>query len=73
MPLDILNNGLELQQIQLNDILNLVQEQEYGQQQNILLDFILPDDVNASLSGIAGARRRSLLDDNPLQSDAFGY
>ena len=73
MSLDILNNGLELQQIQLNDILNLVQEQEYGQQQNILLDFILPDDVNASLSGIAGARWRSLLDDNPLQSDAFGY
>ena len=73
MSLDILNNGLELQQIQLNDILNLVQEQEYGQQQNILLDFILPDDVNAGLSGIAGARWRSLLDDNPLQSDAFGY
>lgn len=72
MSLDILNNGLELQQIQLNDILNLVQEQEYGQQQNFLLDFITQDAIGINLDGIAAARWRSLLYDNPLQQDAFG-
>jgi len=72
MSLDILNNGIQLQEIQLNDVLTMLQEQEYGQQQNILLDFIFPDDVNAGLSGIADYRWRSLLWDNPLQQDAFG-
>jgi hypothetical protein len=72
MSLDILNNGIQLQEIQLNDVLTMLQEQEYGQQQNILLDFIFPDDVNAGLSGIADYRWRSLFYDNPLQSDAFG-
>jgi hypothetical protein len=72
MSLDILNNGIQLQEIQLNDVLTMIQEQEYGQQQNILLDFIFPDDVNAGLGSIADYRWRSLLYDNPLQSDAFG-
>ena len=72
MSLDVLNNGIQLQEIQLNDVLTMLQEQEYGQQQNILLDFIFPDDVNTGLSGIADYRWRSLLRDNPLQQDAFG-
>ena len=72
MSLDVLNNGIQLQEIQLNDVLTLIQEQEYGQQQNILLDFIFPDDVDAGLDSIANIRWRSLLRDNPLQQDAFG-
>ena len=72
MSLDVLNNGIQLQEIQLNDVLTLIQEQEYGQQQNILLDFIFPDDVNSGLNSIADFRWRSLLRDNPLQQDAFG-
>jgi hypothetical protein len=72
MSLDVLNNGIQLQEIQLNDVLTLIQEQEYGHQQNILLDFIFPDDVNSGLNSIADYRWRSLLRDNPLQQDAFG-
>ena len=72
MSLDVLNNGIQLQEIQLNDVLTLIQEQEYGQQQNILLDFIFSDDVNSGLNSIADFRWRSLLRDNPLQQDAFG-
>ena len=72
MSLDVLNNGIQLQEIQLNDVLTLIQDQEYGQQQNILLDLVFQDDVNADFDGIAGVRWRSLLGDNPLQQDAFG-
>ena len=72
MSLDVLNNGIQLQEIQLNDVLTLIQEQEYGTQQNILLDLVFQDDVDTGLSGIANYRWRSLLVDNPLQQDAFG-
>ena len=72
MSLDVLNNGIQLQEIQLNDVLTLIQEQEYGQQQNILLDLVFQDDVDAGLGSIADYRWRSLLHDNPLQQDAFG-
>ena len=72
MSLDVLNNGIQLQEIQLNDVLTLIQEQEYGQQQNILLDLVFQDDVDADLGSIANFRWRSLLRDNPLQQDAFG-
>jgi len=72
MSLDVLNNGIQLQEIQLNDVLTLIQEQEYGQQQNILLDLVFQDDVDAGLGSIADFRWRSLLRDNPLQQDAFG-
>jgi hypothetical protein len=72
MSLDVLNNGIQLQEIQLNDVLTLIQEQEYGQQQNILLDLVFQDDVDAGLGSIADYRWRSLLWDNPLQQDAFG-
>ena len=72
MSLDVLNNGIQLQEIQLNDVLTLIQEQEYGQQQNILLDLVFQDDVDAGLGSIADYRWRSLLRDNPLQQDAFG-
>ena len=72
MSLDVLNNGIQLQEIQLNDVLTLIQEQEYGQQQNILLDLVFPDYVDAGLGSIADFRWRSLLRDNPLQQDAFG-
>jgi len=72
MSLDVLNNGIQLQEIQLNDVLTLIQEQEYGTQQNILLDLVFQDDVDAGLGSIADYRWRSLLRDNPLQQDAFG-
>jgi hypothetical protein len=72
MSLDVLNNGIQLQEIQLNEVLTLIQEQEYGTQQNILLDLVFQDDVNAGLGSIADYRWRSLLRDNPLQQDAFG-
>jgi hypothetical protein len=72
MSLDVLNNGIQLQEIQLNDVLTLIQDQEYGQQQNILLDLVFQDDVDAGLGSIADYRWRSLLWDNPLQQDAFG-
>ena len=72
MSLDVLNNGIQLQEIQLNEVLTLIQEQEYGTQQNILLDLVFQDDVDAGLGSIADFRWRSLLRDNPLQQDAFG-
>jgi len=71
MSLDILNQGIEIQEIQLNDVLTLIQEQDYATQQNFLIDFVFQDDVNNAFSGIADYRWRSLLYDNPLQSDAF--
>ena len=72
MSLDVLNNGIQLQEIQLNDVLTLIQEQEYDRQQNILLDLVFQDDIDAGLDSIANIRWRSLLRDNPLQQDAFG-
>lgn len=72
MSLDILDSGIQLNEIQLNDVLTLVQEQEYDRQQNILLDLVFQDDVDAGLDSIANIRWRSLLRDNPLQQDAFG-
>ena len=72
MSLDILNSGVQINQIQLNDVLTLIQEQEYDRQQNILLDLVFQDDVDAGLDSIANIRWRSLLRDNPLQQDAFG-
>jgi hypothetical protein len=71
MSLDILNQGIEIQEIQLNDVLTLIQEQDYATQQNFLIDFVFQDDVDNAFSGIADYRWRSLLYDNPLQSDAF--
>lgn len=72
MSLDILDSGIQLNEIQLNDVLTLTQEQEYDRQQNILLDLVFQDDVDAGLDSIANIRWRSLLRDNPLQQDAFG-
>ena len=72
MSLDVLNSGIQLNEIQLNDVLTLIQEQEYDRQQNILLDLVFQDDVDAGLDSIANIRWRSLLRDNPLQQDAFG-
>jgi len=72
MSLDVLNSGIQINEIQLNDVLTLVQEQEYDRQQNILLDLVFQDDVDAGLDSIANIRWRSLLRDNSLQQDAFG-
>jgi len=73
MSLDLLNYGTDMQQIQLNDILNLTQEQDYARQQNFLNDIISQDYVDDAFSSIADFRWRSLLYDNPLQQDAFDY
>jgi hypothetical protein len=72
MSMDILDSGVQINQIQLNDVLTLIQEQEYDRQQNILLDLVFQDDVDAGLGSIADYRWRSLLFDNPLQQDGFG-
>lgn len=73
MSLDLLNAPIQMQEIQLNDILNLIQEQDYARQQNFLVDLISQDSIDDAFSSIADARWRSLLYDNPLQSDGFDY
>lgn len=73
MSLDLLNAPVQMQEIQLNDILNLIQEQDYARQQNFLADFITENPTNDAFSRIANTRWRSLLYDNPLQSDGFNY
>ena len=67
MSMQLLNSGYNLQQEQMKEYINLIQEQEYGQQQNILLEFISANDTGANLFNTSAIRWRSLLRDNPLQ------
>lgn len=59
-------------QEQLTNLLDLEQEQNYAREQNLLLDLISPNGIGLNLNDSANNRWRSLLHDNPLQSDAFG-
>jgi len=67
MSMQLLNSGYNLQQEQMKEYINLIQEQEYGKQQNILLEFISANDIGNSLFNTSAIRWRSILRDNPLQ------
>jgi len=67
MSMQLLNSGYNLQQEQMKEYINLIQEQEYGQQQNILLEFISANDTGDRLFNTSAIRWRGLLRDNPLQ------
>ena len=67
MSMQLLNQGYNLQQEQMKEYINLIQEQEYGQQQNILLEFISANDTGDYLIRASANRWRSILRDNPLQ------
>ena len=67
MSMQFLNSGYNMQQEQMKEYINLIQEQEYGQQQNILLEFISANDTGDRLFNTSAIRWRSILRDNPLQ------
>ena len=67
MSMQFLNSGYNLQQEQMKEYINLIQEQDYERQQNILLEFISANDTGNSLFNTSAIRWRSILRDNPLQ------
>ena len=72
MSMQLLNAGINMQQQQMQEYINLTQEIDDVRQQNILLEFIAPDDIRDSLNRIAGYRWQRLLGDNQIQSSGFG-
>ena len=72
MSMQLLNAGYNMQQQQIQEYINLTQEQAYGREQDILLNFITSDDIGINFNSIANYRWRSLLGDNPLQRSGFG-
>jgi len=71
MSMQMLNAGYNMQQQQLTEYITLIQEQEYGKQQDFLIDFITSNDTGDNLDRIADYRWRSLLGNNPLQRNGF--
>ena len=71
MSMQMLNTGYNMQQQQLTEYITLIQEQEYGKQQDFLIDFITSNDTGDNLDRIADYRWRSLLGNNPLQRNGF--
>jgi hypothetical protein len=69
--MQLLNAGYNMQQIQMQEYINLTQENEYGREQDFLLNFIAPDDIGDNFNSVARYRWRSLLSDNPLQRNGF--
>jgi hypothetical protein len=67
MSMQFLNAGYNMQQEQMKEYINLIQEQDYGRQQNILLEFISANDTGDRLFSTSAIRWRSILRDNPLQ------
>jgi hypothetical protein len=67
MSMQLLNAGYNMQQAQLEESIKLIQEEEYGRQQNILLEFISANDTGDYLIRASANRWRSILRDNPLQ------
>jgi hypothetical protein len=67
MSMQLLNAGYNMQQEQMKEYINLIQEQNYGREQNILLEFISANDTGNSLFNTSAIRWRSILRDNPLQ------
>ena len=67
MSMQLLNAGYNMQQTQIEESIKLIQEEEYGRQQNILLEFISANDTGDYLIRASANRWRSILRDNPLQ------
>ena len=67
MSMQLINAGYNIQQAQLEESIKLIQEEEYGRQQNILLEFISANDTGDYLIRASANRWRSILRDNPLQ------
>ena len=67
MSVQLLNAGYNMQQEQMKEYINLIQEENYGREQNILLEFISSNDTGNSLFNTSAIRWRSILRDNPLQ------
>jgi hypothetical protein len=67
MSMQLINSGYNLQQIQMEESIKLIQEEEYGRQQNILLEFISANDTGDYIISASANRWRSILRDNPLQ------
>jgi hypothetical protein len=67
MSMQLINSGYNLQQIQIEESIKLIQEEEYGRQQNILLEFISANDTGDYIISASANRWRSILRDNPLQ------
>ena len=67
MSMQLINSGYNLQQTQIEESIKLIQEEDYGRQQNILLEFISANDTGDYLISASANRWRSILRDNPLQ------
>ena len=67
MSMQLINSGYNMQQTQIEESIKLIQEEEYGRQQNILLEFISANDTGDYLIRASANRWRSILRDNPLQ------
>jgi hypothetical protein len=67
MSMQLINSGYNLQQMQIEESIKLIQEEEYGRQQNILLEFISANDTGDYIIRASANRWRSILRDNPLQ------
>ena len=67
MSMQLINAGYNMQQAQIEESLKLIQEEDYGRQQNILLEFIGANDTGDYLIRASANRWRSILRDNPLQ------
>ena len=67
LSMQLLNSGYNLQQSQINESIKLIQEEDYGRQQNILLEFISSNDTGDYLFNSSANRWRGILRDNPLQ------
>jgi hypothetical protein len=67
MSMQLINSGYNLQQTQIQESIKLIQEEEYGRQQNILLEFISANDTGDYIIRASANRWRSILRDNPLQ------
>jgi hypothetical protein len=67
LSMQLLNSGYNLQQSQIEENIKLIQEEDYGRQQNILLEFISANDTGDYLIRASANRWRSILRDNPLQ------
>jgi len=67
MSMQLLNQGYNMQQQQIEESIKLIQEQDYERQQNILLEFISANDTGDYLIRTSANRWRSILRDNPLQ------
>lgn len=67
LSMQLLNSGYNMQQQQIEESIKLIQEQDYGRQQNILLEFISANDIGDRMFNSSANRWRSILRDNPLQ------